>query len=103
MAFVDDEERVRWEVVEQRRRRLAWLTARQVPRVILNPVAVTNLLNHLEVEHRPLMQTMRFEDLPLGFKLRAIPVQLRLDAFNRRLGAIARGHEVSLRIDGDLV
>src|SRR4051794_14392322 len=103
MAFVDDEERVRWQVVEQRRRRLAWLTARQVPRVILNPVAVTNLLDHLEVEHRPLMQTMRFENLALALKLRAVPVQLRLDAFNRGLGAIARGDEVRLRINGDLV
>ena len=96
-------ERVGREVVEQRRRRLARRPARQVPRVVLDPVTVPDLLDHLEIEHRPLMKPVRLEDLPFGLELRAVPAELRLDALDRRLGPIPRRHEVRLRVDGHLV
>ena len=90
MALVDDRERVGRQVVEQRRRRLARLTAGEVPRVVLDAVAVADLLDHLEVEHRPLVQAVRLEHLAFGLELTAIPGELRLDALDRRLGPLAR-------------
>ena len=49
-----------------------------MPGVVLDAVAVSDLLDHLEVEHRPLMQPLRFEDLAFRFELLAIPRQLSL-------------------------
>ena len=65
------------QVVEQRRRRLAGRAARQMARVVLDAVAVADLPDHLEVEHRPLMQTLRLEQpafaLELGPAFNAAP------------------------------
>ncbi len=58
------------EVVEQRRRRLARRPAGQVPGVVLDAVAVADLADHLEVEHRPLVQALRLEQLALRLQLR---------------------------------
>ena len=73
MALVDDDEGVLRQVVEQRRRRLAGRPPGQVPRVVLDAVAVADLLDHLEIEHRPLVQPVGLEDLALGLELAAIP------------------------------
>ena len=70
-------ERVGRQVVEQRRRRLARRAPGQVPRVVLDPVAVADLLDHLEIEHRPLVQAVRLEDLALRLELSAVPRRAR--------------------------
>jgi hypothetical protein len=63
VTLVDDHQRVVGQVVEQRRRRLARRAARQMARVVLDAVAVADLAHHLEVEHRALVQALRFEQL----------------------------------------
>ena len=69
MALVDDRQRVGRQIVEQRRRRRAGRTPGQMPRVVLDAVAVPDLLDHLEVEHRPLVEPMRFQHLAFGLEL----------------------------------
>jgi hypothetical protein len=64
--------------------------AGQVPRVVLDAVAVADLADHLEIEHRPLVQPLRLEQLALAFELRPRTTQLFLDRFDRRLRALAR-------------
>ncbi len=103
MAFVDDDERVLGQVIEQRRRRGTGRAAGEMARVVLNPVAVADLADHFEVEHRPLVQPLRLEELPFRFELSAIPLQFLLDGLDGKLAAVARCHEVRLRIDGNLV
>ena len=98
MAFVDDDQRVARQVVEQRRRRLAGAAAGQMARVVLDAVAVADLANHLEIEHRALVQPLRFEQLPFALELRAPLDQLRLDGLDRLLQPRARRDEVRLRI-----
>ncbi len=66
-------------------------------------MAVADLLDHLEVEHRPLMQPLRLEQLPFLLELTAPLLQLRLDGVDRPPCPVARRHEVRLRIDGNLV
>ena len=104
VALVDDDQRVGRQVVEQRRRRLARRAAGQVPRVVLDAVAVADLLDHLEVEHRPLVQPLRLEDLALAIRAcvryHSSSSLMRLDGALRLL---ARRDEVRLRIDRDLV
>jgi hypothetical protein len=65
VAFVDDEERVLRQIVQEGRRGLAGRTAGEVPRVVLDAVAVPDFLDHLEVEHRPLVQALRLEHFSL--------------------------------------
>ena len=88
VALVHDRQGVVGQIVEQRRRRLARRPAGQVPRVVLDPVAVADLLDHLQVEHRPLMEPVRLENLPLGLELLAVPGELDLDRLDRLLGPV---------------
>ncbi len=73
VALVDDGQRVAGQIVEERRRRIARCAAGQVARVVLDAVAVANLLDHLQIEHRPLVQAVRLEHLPFALELSAIP------------------------------
>src|SRR5205814_10516249 len=102
MAVVDDDERVLRQLVEQRRRRLARCAPGQVPRVVLDAVAVADLPNHLEIEHGPLMQPLGLEELAFRFELPAIPLELLLDRLSGLLRAIAPRHEVAIRAAGNL-
>ena len=103
MALVDDDQRVLRQVVEQRRRRIAGLAAGQVPRVVLDAVAVADLVDHLEIEHRALVQPLRLEQAPFCFEHAAAPRQFFLDRLDGAAGALPRGDEMGLRIDRDLV
>ena len=71
MALVNYEEPICREVVEQRPWARAWLTTREVARIILNAGAVTHLAHHLQVKGGALPQPCRLEDLPGGLKLAA--------------------------------
>ena len=96
VALVDHHERVRWQVVEQRRWRLARRALRQVPRVVFNPVAVANLPDHLEVEHRPLVQALRFQHLATALEVPAPFFEFGLDGDDRLLQTLPAGDEVRL-------
>src|SRR5439155_15310687 len=56
-----------------------------------------------EIEHRPLMQPLRLEQLAFRLELRAIPDQFFFDRVDGTRGPIARRDEVRFGIDGDLV
>jgi hypothetical protein len=103
VALVDDDQRVLRQVVEQRRRRLAGAATGQVAGVVLDAVAVADFANHLQVEHRPLVQPLRLEQTPVGFELAAPLGQFGLDRLDGAPGALARGHEMRLRVDRGLV
>ena len=61
VALVDDDEGVGRQVIQQRRGRLAGTALCQVTRVVLDAVAVADLADHLEVEHRALVEPLRRE------------------------------------------
>ena len=64
VRLVEDEQEVLREVVDERRRRLARLAAREVARVVLDAVAEAHLLEHLEVVHRALLEALLLEEAP---------------------------------------
>ncbi len=61
-------------------------------------MAVADLLDHLEIEHRPLVQSLRLEHLAAAFEIAAAHLELLLDGDDRVLQPFAAGHEVRLRI-----
>ena len=84
VAFVHEDDRVLGKIVEQRRRRFPGRAAGQVARVVLDPVAVADLPDHLEVEHRPLVQPLGLEELALVLEERAALFELGLDRLDGR-------------------
>ena len=74
-----------------------------MPRVVLDPAAVADLLDHLEVVHRPRLQPLGFEQLALAAKLLEPPFELGLDALDRRADPLGRHDVVLGRVDEHLV
>jgi len=79
VRLVDDHQRVLRQVVDQRRRRLARLAPRKMPRVVLDALAEAQLGHHFEIETGALLQPLRLDQLAVGvIPLQAI-AQLNLD------------------------
>ena len=87
VRLVDHHEEVAREVVEQRERRLPGRAAVEHARVVLDAVAVAELLHHLEVVLGALAQAVRLEQLALLLEHRDVPLELLAD---RRGGALDR-------------
>ena len=66
MRLVDEHDEVAAEVVEQCVRGGAGRAAVEDPRVVLDPVAVAELLQHLQVVLGALPEPVRLEELPLA-------------------------------------
>ncbi len=103
MRLVDDQQPVRREIVEQGPRARAGLAPGQVPRVVLDPRAVAELAQHLEVERRALSETRRLERAPLGLELADADLHLGLDVDDRLAQLVGRRHEVGRRVDVGLL
>ncbi len=104
VALVDDQQRVLGQVLEQRRRRIALLAAREVARVVLDSLAGAGGLDHLEVEGAALLQALGLQQLAAGGELRRAAASARCLMQDRRLvERRARRHVVAVGIDVDLV
>ena len=96
VGFVDHQQGVLGQVVEQRRRRLARLPAGQVAGVVLDPRAVAELGDHLQVEAGALLQTLRLHELVVLSQVRQALAQLVLDVIKDAQNAFPRRHVVGL-------
>ena len=83
MAFVQKHERVFGQVIGQRGRRLARRTARQMPRVVLNALAVPHFAEHLQIKAGALLQALRLDQLTHAHQLFEAVGQLGLDGLHR--------------------
>ena len=99
VRFVDHQQRIRRDVVEQARRRLAGHVSGEMARVVLDAVAVADLGHHLQVELRALRQPLRFDQLVLRVQHLQPLAQFDLDRLDRVEHGAARGHVMRLRID----
>ena len=66
MALVDDAKHILGEIVDEREGRLARSTAVEMSRVVLDAVAISHILKHLEVIPRTFAQALGLEEL-VGF------------------------------------
>jgi hypothetical protein len=103
VRLVDDEEKVLREVVEQRRRRLARTPTREMPRIVLDAVAVAELLDHLEVEHRALVEALCFEELAAPVQFGQPFLELLLDRLDRPVEGLPRRRVEGARVESEAV
>ena len=85
MGLVDEQEPVVREIVEQRPRRGPGVTSGQVARVVLDPRAVPDLAERLQVVPGPLFEPRRLQDLPFLAEDIELLAELTLDRLDRDL------------------
>ena len=103
MRLVDEDEEVVAEEVEQR----VWRRARRAPvedaRVVLDPVAVAELLQHLQVVLGALPDPVRLEQLPFGLEDLHLLLELVLDLADSALDRVPGGHVLRRRKDREVL
>jgi hypothetical protein len=89
MALVHDQQRAFGQVFEERRRRLAGVTAGEVAGIVLDAFAGAGGLHHLDVEGGALVEALGLQQLALGLQLLQALLQLDLDVGRWPAGASA--------------
>src|SRR5437899_9963594 len=69
VRFVDEQQVIARKIIQQGRRWLAGQATGEMPRVVLDPMAVADRLNHLEIEHCGLEYSLRLHYATLLFLL----------------------------------
>src|SRR5213592_4937006 len=99
MLFVDDDEKVLREIIEQTRRPFSFRSSGEMPRVILNPGTGANLEHHLDVEVGTRLESLRLKQFPRSAQIGQTLRQLLTDQCDRALNRGARCDEVLRRVD----
>ncbi len=99
VALVDDEQEVLREIVEQRERGLPRAATIDVHGVVLDAVAIADLLDHLQVVLRAHPQALRLEQLAFLLEPRQPLLQLGLDADHGLAHPLVAGDVVGGRED----
>ena len=94
MGFVDDQQEVFWEVVNECRGCRSCLAAVNVPGVVLNPGAETYLFDHFQVVFGAHAQTLRFQKFPAIFQILQPRGQFRFDGLHCFFHAFRPGNIV---------
>ena len=100
MGFVDHQQGVLGQVIEQGRRRLAGLASGEIAGVVLDPGAVPQLLHHLDIELGALFQPLGLHQFVVVAQLLQPLAQFVLDQFHGVEDGLARGDIVTLGVDG---
>ena len=103
VAFINDEQKVISEVVEQAERTLAGLAPVEVAAVILDAVAESNFLDHLQVVQRALFEALGFEVFGLFGEELLLLFEVLLDFPHGLIGGGFAGDEQVGRVDDDVV
>ena len=99
VAFVEKQEKIIREKIQQRARRRSRFPAREMATVVLDPLAEAHLLHHLDVVLRPHPQTLRLQQLAFFLELIHPRIQLLTDRHDRLPQLVARRHELLGRKD----
>ena len=99
VAFIHDQQKVLGEIVDQRGRRLPGGAAREVARVVLDPLAEADLADHLQVEPRALLDSLGFEQLAALGIVGDPLLELGLDPGEGALHPVGRNHVVAAGVD----
>ena len=99
MGLVDEDKPLLREVVQQTRRRVSRRATGQMPRVVLDAVAVAHRDEHLEVEVAALLEPLRLEQTHITAQLVQTIAQLLADRLDRAVSRVRRHDIVTSRVD----
>ena len=100
VRLVDDTQKIFWEVVDERIRRLTWLTTVKMTRIVFDAAAKTHRLEHLEIVVGSHFETLGLEQLAFFPELRETFAQFILDGLQRAVHLGTRRHVVRSRPNG---
>ena len=103
VRFIDKQQEIPGEIVNQRIRARPGRQAGQVPRIILDAAAIAHLLHHFDIVHRPGRKPLGFQQLTFAAQLGQAFVQLCFDALNGRTDPLTGHYVVLSRIDENLL
>ncbi|MCY1298383.1 hypothetical protein D9M68_707540 [compost metagenome] len=101
VGFVDHQQRIGWQIVVERRRRLARSAPGEIAGVVFDTVAVAEFEDHLQVEAGALLQALGFHQLVGGAQLLQALLQLLLDLVHCLQQHLPRRHIVALGVEGE--
>ena len=99
VTLVDDEQRVRRQVVEEAGRRLARPAPGEKARVVLDALAVSELLHHLDVETGALLEALGLQEAAARAERFEAVHELELDLVDGGENGLPRRHVVARGID----
>ena len=99
MAFIDEKHRVFRQIFEQGRRRLAFLTPRQIARIVFDPRASPRCGDHFQIENRTFAQALFFQQFTRRQKFLAAFLEIALDLRRRLIERRFRRHIMAVRIE----
>ncbi len=99
MALVDKQDKVFWEIVDQRHRRGALLPTCDHARIVFDTGAITELAHHLDIVHRTLMDALRLDQLMLPLKILHSVHHFALDHFDGAFHFFRRRDVVRSRVN----
>ena len=103
VRLIDHEEEILGKIVQKGEWRLTRLPVRHVAGIILDARAVSDLLHHFQIIIRPLLETLRLQELILIPELFEPPIQLLLYGRDSTAELIRTGDIVRSREDADVI
>ena len=82
VRFVDEEQKILRDVIEQRGRRFAGQAAGKVARIIFDAVAIADGAHHFDIEMRALHDALRLDDFSLALEFALPPFELFVDGLD---------------------
>ena len=100
MAFIDHQQEILWEIVQQGKGRLARSPAVKIPGIVLDALAIADLLHHLHVVAGPLLQPLGFHQPVRSLQLRHPGFHILFDLLKGRLHLFPAGGIMASRENG---
>ena len=103
VAFIDDQQKIIGEVVEQTKGPGARLAAVEEAGIVLHAIAIAEFFHHFQVEGCPLLDPLGFQKTPFLLKVLDLAMQFILDLVHDLVYAFPRGHIQVGREDGGVL
>ena len=103
MRFIDEDQEVIREIVEERIRRLAGFAAGEVARIVFDARAVAHFFHHFHIVARALFQTLCFQEMAAVLEDLQAFIQFLTDRPQGPFHLVLRGDIVAGRVNGDVL
>ena len=103
VRFIDEQQKIIREIIEQCARLAAGLTARKHARIVFDALAHTDLAEHFNIIACTLLDALRFDEFIFGLKKLDAFFHFGLDLLERDRHFFARNDVMRRRVDGDML